>query len=121
MTGDNFKAQVRYGTGMATIDLAGDINAFAENELNRVYTEAENADPQVMVLNFKEVTYINSTGIALIVGLLARARKAHRKMVVFGLSDHYVEIFEITRLADFMSIYPDESSVLTNVEMLRSS
>jgi anti-anti-sigma factor len=121
MTGDNFKAQVRQGSELATIDLAGEINAFAENELNRAYTEAEDADPQVMVLNFKEVTYINSTGIALIVGLLARARKAHRKMVVFGLSDHYVEIFEITRLADFMSIYPDESSVLTNVETIRAS
>lgn len=121
MTGDNFKAQVRQGSELATIDLAGEINAFAENELNRAYTEAEDADPQVMVLNFKEVTYINSTGIALIVGLLARARKAHRKMVVFGLSDHYVEIFEITRLADFMSIYPDESSVLTNVDTIRAS
>jgi anti-anti-sigma factor len=121
MTGDNFKAQVRQGSELATIDLAGEINAFAENELNRVYTEAEDADPQVMVLNFKEVTYINSTGIALIVGLLARARKAHRKMVVFGLSDHYVEIFEITRLADFMSIYPDESSVMTNVDTIRAS
>jgi anti-anti-sigma factor len=121
MTGDNFKAQVRRQSGLATIDLAGEINSFAENELNRVYTEAENENPEVMVLNFKEVTYINSTGIALIVGLLARARKAHRKMVVFGLSDHYVEIFEITRLADFMSIYPDESSVLSDIELIRTT
>lgn len=121
MTGEIFKAQVRQTSGLATIDLAGEINAFAESELNRAYSEAEKENPEVIVLNFKEVTYINSTGIALIVGLLARARKAHRKMVVFGLSDHYVEIFEITRLADFMSIYPDESSVLSDIEMNRAS
>ena len=60
-------------------------------------------------------TYINSTGIALIVGLLARARKSNRRLVVIGLSDHYVEIFHITRLVDFMSIYPDETSVLAQV------
>jgi hypothetical protein len=31
---------------------------------------------------------------------------------VFGLSDHYMEIFSITRLADFMQIYPDEEAAL---------
>ena len=29
-----------------------------------------------------------------------------------GLSDHYKEIFEITRLADFMTIYADEKTAL---------
>lgn len=121
MTGKIFQAQVRQASGLATIDLWGEINAFAENDLNQSFGEAESTDPEVIVLNFKEVSYINSTGIALIVGLLAKARKAHRKMVVFGLSDHYIEIFEITRLADFMSIYPDEASVLSDSELVRSS
>jgi anti-anti-sigma factor len=118
MTDKTFQAQVRQGSGLVTIDLAGEINAFAEDELNQVYAKAEDKNPEVIVLNFKRVTYINSTGIALIVGLLAKARKARRKMVVFGLSDHYVEIFEITRLADFMTIYPDESSVLSDSELI---
>lgn len=121
MTDNIFQAQVRLVAGLATIDLVGEVNAFAEDELNRAYTEAEDKNPEVIVLNFKDVTYINSTGIALIVGLLAKARKVHRKMVVFGLSDHYIEIFEITRLADFMTIYPDEASVLSDSELIQSS
>ncbi len=107
-----FAAQVRTQPGLATIDLAGDINAFAEVGLNRAYSEAEQFDPATIVLNFSHVGYINSTGIALIVGLLARARKAHRSLSVCGLSDHYLEIFQITRLADFMTIYPDETSAM---------
>ena len=63
------------------------------------------AAPAAIVLNFQEVDYINSTGIALIVGLLAQARKSHRQLVVYGLSEHYQEIFRITRLSDFMQIY----------------
>lgn len=97
---------------LATIDLAGDINAFAEEALNRVYNEAEQLNNPTIVLNFTRVDYINSTGIALIVSLLARARKNHRSLVVCGLSEHYLEIFQITRLADFMTIYPDETSAL---------
>ncbi len=33
-------------------------------------------------------------------------------MLAAGLSDHYREIFEITRLADFMRIFPDERAAL---------
>lgn len=112
MTNTSFTAQVRSQPGLATIDLAGEINAFADELLNRAFSEAEQLNPNTIVLNFTRVSYINSTGIALIVGLLARARKSHRSLAVCGLSDHYLEIFQITRLADFMSIYPDEATAL---------
>ncbi len=98
--------------GLAVIDLAGEINAFAEEALNAAFAEAELDNPAVIVLNFSQVHYINSTGIALIVSLLAKARKNHRKLAVYGLSEHYLEIFQITRLADFMDIYTDEASVI---------
>ena len=107
-----FAASVRQNSGLAIIDLSGEINAFADQELALAYSEAEQTGTANIVLNFSQVSYINSTGIALIVGLLANARKSNRKLVVFGLSDHYLEIFNITRLADFMNIYSDEASVL---------
>ena len=115
MTNTSFTAQVRGQPGLAVIDLAGEINAFAEQALNRAYEEAEQFNPPAIALNLTRVTYINSTGIALIVGLLARARQAQRSLSVWGLSDHYMEIFQITRLADFIAIYPDETSALQAV------
>lgn len=107
-----FSAEVRNLSGAVTIDMHGDINAFADAELSEAYSTAENYNPSRVVLNFTDVNYINSTGIALIVGLLARARKAHRDMAVYGLTDHYKDIFQITRLADFMTIYTDETSAI---------
>src|SRR5690242_19720877 len=101
-------------SGAVIIDLAGELNADAEESLNRIYAEVEALDPKRIVLNFSNVSYINSTGIALIVGLLARARKAHRQMTAYGLSDHYREIFEITRLADFMPIFSEETSAVAD-------
>ena len=99
---------------VAVIELHGEINSFAEEVLNAAYAEAERESPDTILLNFAAVDYINSTGIALIVSLLARARMAHRRLLACGLSQHYVEIFNITRLADFMSVYPDESSALSS-------
>jgi len=107
-----FEAQVRSQGGFATIDLHGEINAFADSNLQEAYTQAESLSPSRIILNFTDVSYINSTGIALIVRLLARARQNHCELVVYGLSDHYVEIFQITRLADFMTIVSNEASAL---------
>ena len=101
----------------AVVEMHGEINAFAEDVLDAAYTEAEREDPETILLNFADVDYINSTGIALIVSLLARARKAHRHLCACGLSQHYVEIFNITRLADFLQVFPDEASALATNSM----
>ena len=105
--------QVRQQAGAAIIDLRGDIDGTSEQALMAAYAEATADHPASVLLNFTGVEYINSTGIALIVGVLAQARKAKRAISTFGLSDHYTEIFQITRLADFMGIYPDEASALS--------
>ena len=107
-----FTTHLRRLGDLAIIDLSGEINAFADQELNAIYDQAEASGAPTIVLNFSDVNYINSTGIALLVGLLARTMKAQRKMAAYGLTDHYLEIFQITRLADFIKIYPDEASLL---------
>ena len=115
MTARALEVRVRQQPSAAIIDLHGEINAFAEEALGAAYAEAERGNPEVILLNFSEVDYINSTGIALIVGLLARARAARRRLLACGLSEHYVEIFTITRLADFMTVYPNEAEALQEV------
>ena len=108
----HFEAEVRREPGGAVLDLRGEINGFAQGTLDAAYAEAEKDNPGAILLNFEEVDYINSTGIALIVGLLARARAAKRDLSAYGLSEHYVEIFNITRLSDFMGVFPDEESAI---------
>jgi anti-sigma B factor antagonist len=111
-----FEAQVRHRPGVAVLDLHGEINAEAEAALTAAYDEASGRDPAAILFNFAGVDYINSTGIALIVGLLARARATRRRLLACGLSEHYVEIFAMTRLADFMSVFADETSALADAQ-----
>jgi len=90
--------------GTATLLLAGDVDREGGAALDRAYSEAAAAGAVSLILDFAAVPYINSTGIALIVGLLGRARAAAVPVTARGLTDHYREIFEITRLSDFMTI-----------------
>jgi anti-anti-sigma factor len=122
VTAQHLEARVRSPRpGVAIIDLHGEIDGFADDTLNAAYADAASQNPTVILLNFSDVVYINSTGIALIVGLLAQARKSGRRLLTYGLSEHYMEIFRITRLADFMTLYDDEDSALHGLSDERSA
>ena len=120
-----FDAGVRRRPELVVLDLHGDIDIEADQALKAAWADAttgqsdnaatgvsDNAATGVepVLFNFEDVGYINSTGIALIVGLLARARTEHRPVTACGLSEHYRQIFAITRLSDFMPIVPDEEA-----------
>jgi anti-anti-sigma factor len=115
MPGTPFSATVRHENGGAVIDLVGDIDRNANEHLAAAYQEAiaQHSVEEPVVLNFRDVDYINSTGIAVIVTLLAKARAEGRSLRGWGLSHHYQEIFQITRLADFMTIYETEPQALS--------
>ena len=116
MTTSELRTAVRERDGVSVIDLQGDLNSSAEDALTDAYARATAGGAGSLVLNFEHADYINSTGIALIVGLLAQARTNAIEVRAFGLSDHYREIFEITRLADFVTIADDEDRAVGGPE-----
>jgi anti-anti-sigma factor len=116
MATSELRTALRERDGVPVIDLAGDLNSSAEGALNEAYASATAGGADSVVLNFEHADYINSTGIALIVGLLAQARTNGIEVKAFGLSDHYREIFEITRLADFMPIADNEDRAVGGPE-----
>jgi anti-sigma B factor antagonist len=106
MPDEGFETQVQITGKGAVVELRGTVNRDAKERMEAAYAEASKA-PGEILLDFSKVEYINSTGIAVIVGVLAMARAEDRQVGAFGLTDHYKEVFEITRLADFMNIYQD--------------
>lgn len=103
---------VRQHNKTAILEMVGDIDAAADTALNAAFARAQTDVPSQVLLNFAGVHYINSTGIAIIVALLAQSRRDKIPVLVCNLSEHYQEIFRITRLSDFMRIYADEASAL---------
>lgn len=109
MSDQEFQANVTITGKGSVIELSGTVNRSAKEDMESAYTEASET-PGEIVLDFSNVAYINSTGIAVVVGVLAMARAEDRVVGASGLSDHYREVFEITRLSDFMHIYEDAPS-----------
>jgi anti-anti-sigma factor len=104
-----FEATVTRTDEGSVVVMSGTVNRAAKQGLEAAYEEAA-AIPGRVLMDFRAVDYINSTGIAVIVGVLAMARAEDREVGAFGLTDHYREVFNITRLSDFMTIYDDETA-----------
>jgi anti-anti-sigma factor len=109
---DPFHARVLSDGATQVIELQGQVDAAAEPALFEAWDVSTGDGAQRVVLDFASVDYINSTGLAVIVQLLARARAQGCAVHAVGLSDHYREIFEITRLSDFVTLHADRAAAL---------
>jgi len=102
----------RHGTA-SIVDIRGDVTAGSETVLMGAYDET--GDARAIVLNFTGMSYMNSGGIGLLVTLLVRANRRSQRLLAFGLSDHYRQIFELTRLDEAVGIHESEAAALADV------
>jgi len=100
---------------VGVIDVRGDLTAFAEDALMDAYNEATRNGARNIVLNFEGLEYMNSSGIGLLVTLLIRVNRQKQKLLTCGLSDHYVRIFELTRLNEAIGMYGTDADALAAV------
>ena len=102
--------EVRRQGPAAIVDISGDVTAGSEAVLMSAYEET--GDAKAVVLNFSDLAYMNSGGIGLLVTLLVRAQRRSQQLLAYGLSDHYRQIFELTRLDEAIGIHDDEHAAL---------
>ena len=94
----------------SVIDIHGEVTASAENVLMDAYSQASNA--HAIILNFAGMEYMNSSGIGLLVTLLIRINRQKQKLMTCGLTDHYKQIFTLTRLNEAIGVYESETEAL---------
>lgn len=96
--------------GVTVIELTGDVTPAVEEELMAAYEQAGDSD--AVILDFSGLEYMNSGGIGLLVTLLVRAQRDSRPLLAHGLSDHYRQIFSLTRLDDVIALHPDRRAAV---------
>jgi anti-sigma B factor antagonist len=94
------------------IDITGEITAASEDVLMDAYARASAEGVRAIVLSFEGLDYMNSGGIGLLVTLLVRAQRQRQSVLAYGLSEHYRQIFELTRLDEAVSIHGSEAEAL---------
>ena len=103
---------------VSVIDVKGELTAFAEGVLMQAYNQASEREARAIVLNFEGLEYMNSSGIGLLVTLLIRVNREKQRLLTYGLSEHYRNIFQITRLDDAISIFDSEEEAVRAADSL---
>ena len=101
---------------VSVIDLQGEVTGRVENALMDAFAQASNGTTKTIILNFGDLEYMNSSGIGLLVTLLIRTQRQKQALLACGLSDHYQEIFTLTRLDEVINIYGSEQEALAEYQ-----
>ncbi|HYY27337.1 MAG TPA: STAS domain-containing protein [Chthoniobacterales bacterium] len=94
------------------IDLAGELTSTAESAVLNAYQHASDNHARVLILNFSQLTYKNTSGAKLLVGLLARGNAAGQRIFATGLTEGYRNIFRVTQIDQGIPIYDTEADAL---------
>jgi anti-sigma B factor antagonist len=113
MTGTTTTIEARRLSPSAScIVIHGDITSGTEPALMDAYVQASDDATRSIVLDFSHLAYLNSGGIGLLVTLLVRVQRQGQRLLAFGLSEHYRQIFELTRLDEAIGIHDTEAAAL---------
>lgn len=105
------KAQTRQQSGVTIVDVSGEIDMSTSPGLRKMLLESLKMTSR-LVLNLREVRYIDSSGIASLVEVLMKARNMKKQLVLFGLNKAVQEVLQLTRLTTIFEIRETEEEAL---------
>lgn len=108
----NTEVATRIQDAVGIIEITGEVTSFSEKILDETYDELAGDKVKKVCLSFENVTYINSAGMAIIIGILTRSRNRKQKLCCWGLTEHYQKIFEMVGLTKYMPHFEDEQAAL---------
>jgi anti-sigma B factor antagonist len=99
----------------AIIDIQGEITSEAENTFLDIFDQLLSSTKKNILLNFTGMSYMNSSGIGLLVTLLRRSQSNEQNLLAYGLKDHFRQVFELTQLINIISLYTNEQAALSAI------
>jgi len=103
----------RHSDKTTIFDISGDIDLATSPELRRTLLRElrELRIPRV-VLNLKEVRYIDSSGVASLVEGLKASRDLGSRLVLFGLNSAVREVLQLSKLVKLFEITDGEEQAV---------
>lgn len=92
--------------------ITGDVTANTGEAIEKAYHQVSQDGAKKILLCFDRNSYINSGGIAILIGIAAESRENAQTIRMTGLSDHFKKIFHMMGLTKYTEIFPSEESAL---------
>ena len=97
------------------LELTGEIDLYSSGPLKWELKSCLDARTPVLLLDFKRVGYIDSSGLAVLIEYLKESSKFGGKFALFGLEKKVATLFELVRLDQLFIIADDQHSALARL------
>lgn len=100
------------GQQITCLRFSGDISSASKDAIVGTYQSLDKTANKRILLDFKGVEYLNSSGIALVIQVLVEASKSGQTIAICGLTAHFTKVFTMVGITKYATLYPDESAAV---------
>lgn len=91
--------------GLLTVELTGEIDHHcAKNYISAITSKIEAYNPQICVLDFQEVSFMDSSGIAVVINALRSITRIRGKLLLSGLNTQPMKVFRASGIDKLVEI-----------------
>lgn len=100
----NMKAEINQSNGFVEVLVSGEIDAYTAPRLREMVYPLANQEQVEMVINLSGVSFMDSTGLGMLVGLFKTVKVHRGTFKIMGLSTRLKKLFDITGLTEIIQI-----------------
>lgn len=91
--------------GQLTIALTGEIDHHcAKDFIQEIHSKVEVYNPRLCILDFREVTFMDSSGIAVVINAMRSMTRFGGKLALTGLKEQPMKVFKTSGLDKLVEI-----------------
>jgi len=103
----------RVEDGIPVIAISGDVDLASSPKLREHLKSKTSEKCPKLLLDFSDVSYIDSSGLATLIEYFQAAQSYGGKLAIANLSPRVRNVFEIVRLEQIFSLHPDVPSAVS--------
>ena len=99
-------------SGCTVVGVTGEIDLNSSPQLRKVFDEIVGKEKTKVIVDFANVSYIDSSGLATLIEMMQRLKRNQGTMHLAQMSDKIRGLFEITKLDKLFSIHNTQEDAL---------
>jgi len=100
--------------GFVILDISGEIDLYNAPEIKEFINKKIEEQKYNIVINFQEISYIDSSGIGALISTLSNLKKYQGTLKITNIHDSVKKVFELTKLTSFFEIYDNVETALNS-------
>ncbi|WP_414548070.1 STAS domain-containing protein [Anabaena sp. CCY 0017] len=87
------------------LEPSGILNSVKGNELRREITNLTSTDADIILIDLKDVNFIDSSGLGALVAAMQAVKQSNGKLFICSVNDQVKTIFELTKMDRILQVF----------------